>query len=69
MCDAICHGEYLFSVQLTPPGPVEVQQTQLGVNITWESGYRSHIYIKGRLVYELLLQELRNKENKVRVIL
>lgn len=62
------HGEYLFSVQLTPPGPVEVLQTELGVNVSWQSGYAGHIYLENKHRYELLLQELQNKENKVSVI-
>lgn len=66
MCDVICNGEYLFSVQLTPPGPVEVLQTELGVNVSWQSGYTGHIYLEDYLRYEVSLKELRNK---VRVIL
>lgn len=69
VCDVICNGEYLFPVQLTPPGPVDVLQTQLGVNVSWQSGYTGHIYFQNKLRYEVLLQELRSEGNKVRVIL
>lgn len=46
----------LWSVQLTPPSEVQVQQTPETVNVTWKSGYEDHLYLGKYLEYNLLLQ-------------
>lgn len=61
MCDVRCDGDGFFSVRLTPPLMVQVMQSELGVNITWDSGYGDHRYVKGRLDYELSLQDQSSK--------
>lgn len=48
---------------------MEIVQTQQGVNVSWQSNYTGHLYLRATMDYEVLLQELPNQGNKVRVTL
>lgn len=57
----------MWSVQLTPPLEVEVQETPETFNVTWKSGYENHSKkIDKVLHYEVLLQTAQSIENNVR---
>lgn len=62
----IWYSECSWSVQLTSPYEVKVQQTPGAFNITWKSGYEKHSYLAEYLDYELLLQSFQSSESKVR---
>ncbi|XP_024917693.1 interleukin-21 receptor-like isoform X1 [Cynoglossus semilaevis] len=45
----------MLVVQLTAPRGLEIHRMPEAINITWESGYENHPYLRNSLDYELLI--------------
>lgn len=50
-----CKIWWMLVVQLTAPRGLEIHRMPEAINITWESGYENHPYLRNSLDYELLI--------------